>query len=352
MPYYSYNNFQSPNRPSARREPLNSKKNQKGFTRIALLLSLIGILVWAGTAIASIGRVHADANQPEVLAGKPGYCLDAAHDGTKYGTAVNSAPCNGSPSQYWQISGNKILNRGKYCLSLLNSKAVIGACANMASLWHSDGVGIKNDSTNQCLWLPNGQTDAQLIVAGCNGLTSLNEVWTTSVWTGLTLEQMSSPACSQKQLGLRVACFARRQWLAWQTEPKIHEALLSDYTDANPYEEWCADFVSYVYKEAGAPFTNGERNGWDQYDANYIRYMGFTYHSATSGYLPKPGDVAYFNYSGGHVEIVVSGGRHPTFIYGDSGVKDPITGNGNMAENQITSDGSAGQLVYYLSPNN
>jgi hypothetical protein len=156
--------------------------------------------------------------------------------------------------------------------------------------------------------------------------------------------------CNVGTKGDQVACYAKRQWAAWQSGSAIHEALLTDYTQGNTNEEWCADFVSYVYKEAGFPFENGERNNWDEYNANNVQYMGFTLHPAGS-YLPRPGDVAYFNYPGGHVEIVVSGGTHPTFVYGDAGTIDPATGNGDMTENSFTSDGTAGQVVYYLSPN-
>jgi len=67
--------------------------------------------------------------------------------------------------------------------------------------------------------------------------------------------------------------------------------------------------------------------------------------------VPLAGDVAYFNYGGGHVEIVVSGGQTPTFVYGDSGVTDPTTGNGQMTTNTITQKANEGQLIYYLSPN-
>ena len=329
-----------------------SHRNQKGFVRLAILMSIVGFLVWSAYSLAAIGQAQADVNQPEILSGVSGYCLDSYHGGTKSGTIIDSWLCNGSKAQRWQFSQNRVMFLGKYCLNQVNSTAVLSTCSKSSSdLWVRHGVGLENDANHQCLALPNAKTGHQLVTVSCNNMTSVAKVWTPSEWTGKPIAQMSSPSCSQRQLGARVACFAQRQWLAWQTEPQIHKALLNDYTDSNPYEEWCADFVSYVYWEAGAPFTNGERNGWDQYNANYIRYMGFTYHSASSGYIPKPGDVAYFNYSGGHVEIVVSGGKHPTFIYGDSGVIDPVSGNGNMAENQITSDGHAGHIVYYLSPN-
>ena len=124
---------------------------------------------------------------------------------------------------------------------------------------------------------------------------------------------------------------------------------MTGYTDGAPYEEWCADFVSYIYKEAGYPFTGGETNGWDENNANKIQFMGFVKHDPAN-YTPKPGDVGYFNYNGGHVEIVISGGAHPTFIYGNSATIDPTTGNGQMESNTIVQDGSLGHLVYYLSP--
>ena len=353
MQYNSYSNSRSINRESYRRQTERPKKNQKGFTRVAILMAIVGVLVWLSSSIIGIGQVQADANQPEILSGIPGYCLDVHHSGTKAGTPIDTWQCNGTHAQSWQISRNRILNRDKYCLDTLNSKVILNRCTNSPSeSWSRKGIGIINNSTHLCLSLPGGKTNKQLIIASCNNLNSLSELWTPSQWTGVPLNRISTPSCNQKLLGQRVACFAQRQWVAWQTEPKIHLALLSDYTDSNPYEEWCADFVSYVYMEAGAPFTNGERNGWDQYNANDIQYMGFSYHQANSGYIPKAGDVAYFNYAGGHVEIVSKGGLHPTFIYGDSGVKDPVTGNGNMAENQITSDGSNGHLVYYLSPIN
>jgi cell wall-associated NlpC family hydrolase len=147
-----------------------------------------------------------------------------------------------------------------------------------------------------------------------------------------------------------VACYAEKEWTTWQSGGISHDTLLNSYTNGSPDEEWCADFVSYVYKEAGYPFTQGSSNGWDENNANYIQYMGFAMHSASSGYVPKPGDIAFFNYNAGHVEIVVSGGSHPTFIYGDSATIDPTTGNGQMKANTILSD-SDGQIVYYLSPN-
>lgn len=79
------------------------------------------------------------------------------------------------------------------------------------------------------------------------------------------------------------------------------------YTDG-VCEYWCADFVSWVYKEAGKPFTEGWSGGWR---VSYVPTMRawlttngtFTGRSQNS-FPPKPGDVVTF---GGSPETDSSG---------------------------------------------
>ncbi|MGH7233980.1 MAG: ricin-type beta-trefoil lectin domain protein, partial [Candidatus Saccharimonadales bacterium] len=331
-----------------------AKRNQKGFTHLLIMLVVSAFLIWASVAVASLRPASADAPISEFRSGQPGYCLSASSSKIASGTPAVVTLCNGSSAQNFSLSGEHIIIEANYCLSAVGSSVEINSC-NVNSVnqdWKSDSVSYLNLANNNCLSLTNDNISKPLVTASCANLESLSETWVPSVWSGNSISNSSDPTCNQSDLGQRVACMAKRQWLTWQTDPKLHPALLYDYTAGNSNEEWCADFVSYIYMQAGAPFSNGERgqNGWDEYDANNIINQGFTYHSVDSGYIPSPGDIAYFNYQDGHVEIVVSGGAHPTFIYGDSGVIDPITGNGDMAENQITSDGNAGQLEYYLSP--
>ncbi len=87
------------------------------------------------------------------------------------------------------------------------------------------------------------------------------------------------------------------------------------YTDGNRYA-WCAAFVSWVMREAGSPFTEGAADeGWLQggvinMKSWFEEYGG--YHDAASGYVPKPGDVVFYIYSGNtmypeeHVNLVVA----------------------------------------------
>jgi hypothetical protein len=129
----------------------------------------------------------------------------------------------------------------------------------------------------------------------------------------------------------------------WQGSLVSHATLLSLFTDGNAGEFWCADFISYVYKTAGYPFhaRTGyySRDGWDWPNAwSMVNLPGFTYHKA-SGYSPKRGDIAEFDYPGGHVELVVH--LNPTtFIYGD-------TASGGMGYDTYNN----GHVVGYVSPN-
>jgi hypothetical protein len=188
------------------------------------------------------------------------------------------------------------------------------------------------------LAIPDAQTKQQLVLASCSYITQPYEQWTST----------TTPTCKDATDGQRVACYAIKEWTTWQSGTPSHEALLNTYTDGAPYEEWCADFVSYVYKEADAPFTNGETDGWDENIASNVQNQGFTLHPAIL-YTPQVGDVAYFNYTGGHVEIVISGGSTPTYIYGNSATIDPTTGNGQMEANTISNEGNLGGVSYYLS---
>ncbi|RZM24231.1 MAG: CHAP domain-containing protein [Pedobacter sp.] len=76
-------------------------------------------------------------------------------------------------------------------------------------------------------------------------------------------------------------------------------------------EAWCADFVSWIFKEAGQPLTNPNSGSWRIPGTFTLREhyeTGGKFKSADSGYMPKVGDVMlYDNPSpfGQHVNIIV-----------------------------------------------
>ena len=335
-------------RPASHVVARSSRSKGSAYGGLVLgIVAIVGLLIVV--SLLDLRPVHASG--PHIVSGLTKMCLDDYKNGLTVGNQVDAWPCNGSDAQNWDLSGLLLTHDTAWCLSAPSaapangSPVVLAHCSNVpGEVWLPDRGGFENPNSNLCLGVVQHLADNPLGLMPCSQLQLPQEQWTPQ---GVT---SSTKPCLVGSEGVRVACVAVKEWSAWQFGTPSHSTLLDAYSDGNGYEEWCADFVSYVYREAGYPFSGGERDGWDEYDANNIQQMGFVYHDASSGYLPKPGDVAYFNYSGGHVEIVVSGGQNPTFVYGDSGTIDPTTGNGDMKANTILSDGSLGQVVYYLSP--
>lgn len=326
-----------------------SLTKQLGYFRIVVLGSfvlLIGIIF-----MSKFLENHVSAEGPTISSVMSNYCLDDHGNSMVANAEVVSWKCNNSAAQVWEVRGSTIIHDNN-CLSVQDNgkaegnKVVLNVCNNdPGQVWLRDKVGFENPNSNMCLSTSTQKPEQQLFLASCNKLFQPNEGWLPE-----SLTRNNDPACNDGPEGKKIACNAEKEWTTWQSSSQNHTALLTKYTDGAPYEEWCADFVSFVYKESGRPFSGGEADGWDESDANNIQNMGFTKHVATSGYIPQTGDVAYFDYQNGHVEIVVSGGKTPTFIYGNSAIIDPTTGNGQMVANTITSD-SSGQVEYYLSPN-
>jgi hypothetical protein len=306
---------------------------------------LFAVFVFALIGSFKSVTTHAYAVSPSsIKSGVNGNCLDVAQDNDKSGAVVDNYSCNGSDAQDWSVDTVSIKHDG-LCLNVASDSQKAGAKVNLSScdadspgqVWLADHGGIYNPNAKLCLIDPNSVTSAQLELGTCSN--AADEQWSSSM---LTLD------CSNVSgEGAKVACYAESDWETWQSGSISHTALLNTYTDNAPYEEWCADFVSYVYKQAGYPFT-GAYAGWDENNANNVVNYGFTQNA--SNYVPSPGDVGFFSYTGGHVEIVIAGGAHPTFIYGNSATIDPTTGNGQMEANTILQDGNRGSLLYYLSP--
>jgi hypothetical protein len=112
---------------------------------------------------------------------------------------------------------------------------------------------------------------------------------------------------------------------------------------------WCADFVSYVLREAGVPFTGGGDGGWHiptvQGVQAYFESKN-SFHPARTGYTPKPGDVVVFDEGIGywpqHVNIVVAvDGKSITTIGGNES---------NKVRKQIHNDYDATNITGYGTP--
>ena len=76
-------------------------------------------------------------------------------------------------------------------------------------------------------------------------------------------------------------------------------------------EPWCADFVSWIMKEAGAPLISKNNGSWRIDDTpplrEYYESVGL-FEAAGSGYSPKVGDIAIYQKPspfGNHTNIVI-----------------------------------------------
>lgn len=132
---------------------------------------------------------------------------------------------------------------------------------------------------------------------------------------------------------------------------------------AESSEEWCADFATWAWRQAGVSFVYGF--GADELNASAASFYEWgvahgTWHSASSGYRAMPGDVAVYGLSLGssasaaHVAIVTGDPRGqdgPDVINGDgdrSGFSVVETGT-----DQLRADAGHGQgapLAGYVSP--
>jgi len=111
-------------------------------------------------------------------------------------------------------------------------------------------------------------------------------------------------------------------------------AEVNKYTDSH-LEYWCADFVSWVYKQAGTPFTGGSSGGWripsvDDVEKYIAKNGTFTVNNPSAP-DPRPGDVYIIGSpaDGTHIGIVVKveGGNLHT-ISGNTSIENYRNGVG------------------------
>lgn len=133
-------------------------------------------------------------------------------------------------------------------------------------------------------------------------------------------------------------------------DPQSQIAGYTKYGESFGYStgEWCAYFVSWCARKAGIPTSVLPRLGNCRTSVEWYK-KNSVYRPASSGYIPKTGDIVFFNWSGGsaakHVGIVtgVSGNN----VYTIEGNTGPGRGNRCMAK---TRSRSAGYIVGYGVP--
>jgi hypothetical protein len=118
----------------------------------------------------------------------------------------------------------------------------------------------------------------------------------------------------------------------------------------NLYNVWCADFAAWVWRQAGVSFTWGSDLNSGAASFYSFAVAHGTWHWASSGYAPQPGDAAVYGLNSGgtyadHVAIVIGAG--PDVVNGDWW---PTSSNGGVVEGFGQTAGGGGALSGYASP--
>ncbi len=173
---------------------------------------------------------------------------------------------------------------------------------------------------------------------------------------------MTSPSGqSLSQTRQQVVCLTQQELSLWQSQaeyphPSYAATGFLKYSDNN-YEEWCADFVSWVYNQAGYSFSGGGSGGWRLDGVSSIQALGeqnqsFHWHDSSSNYTPKPGDIAI--HGSGHVNIYISSSNGLSeYIGGDQGDGPYGTQNppsGSIVSTETESGYYSGGITGYVSP--
>ena len=235
----------------------------QGIFKHKLVLILLTLLIFTIVVCVLIPDKDTALSVQEIQSGIKGYCLDDHINSTIKNAKVDSWKCNNSNAQKWSETSINIKHGSSVCLAVENNGKSSGdlvvqnSCDNSpGQVWIQDRSALYNPNSRMCLTIPSGKVKHQLVISSCGDLTNVNEIW-----IPLSSSTTNIYNCNSGSEGQRVACEAIKQWTIWQSGTIDHATLLSKYTANATYEEWCADFVSYVYMKAGYPFTGGEYDG-------------------------------------------------------------------------------------------
>lgn len=135
----------------------------------------------------------------------------------------------------------------------------------------------------------------------------------------------------------------------------------ADCENANLDEEWCADFVAWVWKMAGVHFTYAFQNGdLNSSSASFYEWgvRHGTWHPIGSGYAPAPGDVAVYGLNtqtlvATHVAMVLAveaGSRGPVAVNGDGNLTGYSRVEVQAGEYFADASAHSAPLSGYVSP--
>jgi len=174
-----------------------------------------------------------------------------------------------------------------------------------------------------------------------------------------SLSSVSTPITgAQANIRQQVVCLAEQQLAIWKSQPGYPWQGANSYSEKgyltysqNSVQEWCADFASWIYEQAGYPLQPDPN--WRIPAVVGIKAIGeqnqnFQWHPAGSGYVPQPGDLAI--HGSAHVNIFISNQNGvSTYIGGDQG-DGPYPG-GSIVSIETGSGYYDDGITGYVSPN-
>lgn len=117
----------------------------------------------------------------------------------------------------------------------------------------------------------------------------------------------SGPALpANAEIRQKIVILAQQELALWQSGT-LRPGKQTGYGkySMNRSENWCADFASWIYKQAGAPLAGGSGNVAAVQRIKEIGIATGRWHPK-AGYTPKPGDIVVRQNGESHVNIVIS----------------------------------------------
>ena len=184
----------------------------------------------------------------------------------------------------------------------------------------------------------------------------------------------SSTSSNLSQVRQQVVCLAQAQLSLWEGQPGYTSNGSNNFTYAhtgylgysqNRSEEWCADFISWIFNQAGDSLSQPNWSISSVETIANIQNPNFTIHNQGTPYTPQPGDIViHYNTTEGyyHINLVVAvGGNSITLIGGDQGGAKGLNYGGTQSGSVVSEYtdnfssnnffGGSDNVYEYVSPN-
>jgi endonuclease/exonuclease/phosphatase family metal-dependent hydrolase len=180
------------------------------------------------------------------------------------------------------------------------------------------------------------------------------------VYATMTFTRTSGGAsCGGATLGIRdaVVCLAKAELARWKSGEMKPGHDYFKYSEGDD-QMWCADFASWIYKQAGYPIGPSSSN-WRVESVLGVKEVGeagkkFHYHAAGS-YTPKPGDIVIHLSGQSHVNVVTSVNTSTSSLTMIGGNQSPVTEAGypngsSVSEYTVSAFSVVDGITGYVSP--